>query len=80
MLGEGQNSAKAIPLVLKDDNAFGTDGKIHKTSEQLNWTNTTVKGLEMNMAKSKEVKEQFDIVQVSLNSVNNSLNSVHNST
>ena len=34
----------------------------------------------MNMAKSKEVKEQFDTVQVSLNSVNNSLNNVQNST
>jgi len=45
VLGEGQNSAKAIPMVLKDDNALGIDGRIQKASEQLNWTNTSVKGL-----------------------------------
>lgn len=76
MLGERQNSSKAILLVLKDDSASGIDGRIHKNFEQLNWTNTIVKGLEMNMAISKEVKERFDIVQVSLNSVNNSLNNI----
>ena len=51
ILGEAQKSEKAIPLVLKDDNALGIDGRIQKASEQLNWTNTTIKGLEMNSAK-----------------------------
>lgn len=76
ILGEAQNSTKAIPLVLKDDNALGIDGRIQKASEQLNWTNTTIKGFEMSSAKSSAVKEQFDNLQVSINSVNNCLNDV----
>ena len=36
ILGEAQNSAKAIPLIFKDDNALGIDVRIQKTSEQLN--------------------------------------------
>ena len=60
ILGEAQNSAKAIPLVLMDDNALGSDGRIQKASEQLNWTNTAIKGLEINSAKSSVVREQID--------------------
>lgn len=30
VLGEGQNSAKAIPIVLKDDNTLGIDGKFRR--------------------------------------------------
>ena len=33
ILGEAQNIAKATPLVLKDDNALGIDGRIQKASE-----------------------------------------------
>ena len=33
VLGEAQNSAKAIPLVIKDDNALGIDRRIQKSSE-----------------------------------------------
>lgn len=35
ILGEAQNSAKAITLILKDDNALGIDGRIQKASKQL---------------------------------------------
>ena len=76
VLGEGQNSAKAIPIVLKDDNALGIDHKIQKTSEQLNWTNPAIKGLEMNVIKFAEIKHQFDAVQFSLNDVNKIFNDV----
>lgn len=76
IIGENQNAAKAIPLVQKDDNALGIDGRIQKASEQLNQTNTAIKGLEINVAKSTEIKEQFDIVQVSINEVNRNLNDV----
>ena len=41
----------------KDDNALGIDGRIQKASEQINWTNTTIKGLEINTTKATEVKE-----------------------
>ena len=70
ILGEKTNAAKAIPLIQKDDNASGIDGRIQKASEQLNWTNTALKGLEMNVAKAEDVKKQVDIVQSSLNCVN----------
>lgn len=55
--GENLNAAKAIPLVQKDDNALGIDGRIQKASEQINWTNTAIKGLEINMAKKDDVKK-----------------------
>lgn len=76
VIGENKNAAKAIPLMQKEDNALGIDGCIQKANEQINWTNTVVKGLEMNVAKSIEVKEQIDTVQVSINDVNRCLNNV----
>ena len=76
VIGENQNATKAIPLIQKDDNALGIDGRIQKASEKLNWTNTAVKGLEMNVEKTIEVKEQIDTVQVSLNDENRCLNNV----
>lgn len=60
----------------KDDNSLGIDGRIEKASEQINWTNTTIKGPEINTAKAAEIKEQFDTVQVSINEVKKSLNDV----
>ena len=36
ILGDAHSSAKAIPLVLKDDNSLGIDGKIQKASEKIN--------------------------------------------
>jgi len=33
IIQENQNAAKAIPLVQKDDNALGIDGRIQKSSE-----------------------------------------------
>lgn len=77
IIGENQNVAKVIPFVQKDDNALGIDGRIQKASEQINWTNTAIKGLEINSAKAAEIKEQFDIVQVSINEVKKCLNDVH---
>ena len=47
-----------------------------KASEQLNWTNIALKGLEINVANSAEVKEQIDTVQVSINDVNKCLHNV----
>lgn len=76
ILGENANAAKAIPLVQKDDNALGIDGRIQKASEQLNWTNTAIKGLEMNVAKIDDGKKQIDGVQSSLGSVNTFLNNL----
>ena len=34
VLGGAQHSAKAFPLVQKDDSALGVEGRIQKTSEQ----------------------------------------------
>ena len=62
--------------MLKDDNALGIDGRIQKSSEQLNWSNIAITGLDKNVAKTVFVKEQFDRLQVSVNDVNNSLNNV----
>ena len=46
VLGEGHNSANAYPLVQKDTAAVGAEGRIQKVSEQVNWTNTALTGLE----------------------------------
>jgi len=62
--------------VHKDENALGIDGRIQKANEKINWTNTAVKGLEMNVEKLIEVKEQIYTVQVSINDVNRCLNNV----
>ena len=67
VLGEGQSSAHAYPLVQRDNAAMGTEGRIQKVSEQVNWTNTTLTGLEKNVAKTALVKDQIDSVQVSVN-------------
>ena len=80
VLGEAQNSAKAIPLAIKDGSALGIDCRIQKASEQINWTNTSVNGVEMNCAKSIEVKKDFDSIQVFVNSTNRTLNDVNYST
>ena len=48
----------------KDDNALGIDGRIQKASEQINWTNIAIKGLEMNITKASEVRDQIDTIQV----------------
>lgn len=77
MLGEASNSSKAIPLVLKDDLALGIDGRIHKASEQINWKNKTIKGLEMNMVKNSEQKECFDSLSIIVHIVNKTLNDVN---
>lgn len=76
VIGENHNAAKGIPLVQKDDNALGIDRRIQKASEQLNWTNTAMKGLQLNIAKAAEVKDHFDTIQVSINEVNKCLNNV----
>lgn len=34
MLREAQNSAKAIPLVLKNDNSLNIDGRIQKANDR----------------------------------------------
>ena len=76
MLGEAQSFAKAIPLVIKYDNALGIDGRIKKASEQLKWTNTAIKGLDINVAKAVKVKDYFDSLTASVSDVNNSLNNI----
>jgi len=59
VLRECQNFAKVIIIVLNNDNASGIDGRIQKAIEQRNWTNTAIKGLEMNVIKFAEVKNQI---------------------
>lgn len=77
MLGEDSNLAKAIRLVLKDDSTLAIDGMIQKDSEQINWTNTTIKGLEMNMVRTSEKKnKEMDSLSVVVHSVNKNLNDV----
>lgn len=80
VLGEAQKNSKAIPLVLKDDGAFGIDGRIEKYNEQVNSINTVVKAIEMSCEKYIEVKEGFDNIQVFVNSINRTLNDVNYST
>lgn len=57
IIRESQNTGKTIPLVQKDDNALGIDGRVQKASEQINWNNTAIKGLEMNTTKTIEIRE-----------------------
>lgn len=57
IIGENKNATKEIPLIRKDESALGIDGRIQKSSEQINWTNTSIKGLEINIAKAIEIKE-----------------------
>ena len=62
VLGEGQHSTKAYPLIQKDESAIGVEGRIQKNSEQINWTNIAIIGLEKNVAKATIVKYQIDKV------------------
>ena len=76
-LEESRKVSKAIPLVLEYKMSLGIDGRIHRVSEQINWTNTALKGHEMNVAIVSGQQEQFDSLQVYVNHVNKELNDFH---
>lgn len=75
VLGENENIAQAahlvlkddsrVPLVLKDDCVPGTDGKIRKVNELLNWTDTALKGLSIHSSTHFAQKEPIASMQVS---------------
>ena len=70
ILEESRKVAKAFPLVLKYENTIGVYGRVQRVSDQVNWTNNMLGGLQINSTKTREQQEQLDSIQLSLNFVN----------
>jgi len=84
ILESDSTQAKANPLLIDTGNhLLGIDKRFQNVSEQLNWTNTALRGMATQVFESKEIKpEQIYDLQVSTNTtvhaVNHLQEKVHN--
>jgi hypothetical protein len=71
--------AKANPLLIDTGNQLsGIDKRVQNVSEQLNWTNTALRGMATQVFEPKEIKpEQIYDLQVSTNTTVHAVNQIH---
>ncbi len=55
---------RAVPLALINDFALGIDGRVQKVSEQINWTNISLKGLAIHSSTTSAQKEQVESISL----------------
>jgi hypothetical protein len=81
ILGEEEKQTKATPLMIHKEESQQTNSekRLQSVSEQLNWTNTALRGMEAHTFVTNDYarKKQIDQLQVSANQVASSINSVN---
>jgi hypothetical protein len=81
ILEDGSKQARVVPLMLADEAAqlSGLEKKVQSVSEQVNWTNTTLRGMATHTFVTNDYarKGQIRDLQVSTNTIVQSVNQLN---